>query len=134
VSSAEGTNPVGGFAEPGLSVASRGVRSGHIDEGSPGDGDQPALGIRRWVDLPRAERPDQRLLHGVLGRREVCAAADEDAQDLRNELPQPNVVDNHSVTVGGAVRNGRTSSHSWIGWPPAPGAADSWPAISVARS
>ena len=29
------------------------------------------------------------------------------------------------MTVGGALRNGRTSSHSWIGLPPAPGAADS---------
>jgi hypothetical protein len=36
--------------------------------------------------------------------------------------------------VGGAVRNGRTSSHSWIGFPPAPGAADSSPASSTARS
>lgn len=36
--------------------------------------------------------------------------------------------------VGGADRNGRTSSHSWIGVPPAPGAADSSPASSSARS
>ena len=27
----------------------------------------------------------------------------------------------HSVMVVAAVRNGRTSSHSWIGFPPAPG-------------
>ena len=30
--------------------------------------------------------------------------------------------------------NGRTSSHSWIGLPPAPGAADNSPASSIARS
>jgi hypothetical protein len=40
----------------------------------------------------------------------------------------------HSVMVGGAARDGRTSSHSWIGFPPAPGAADSPPASSSARS
>ncbi len=32
------------------------------------------------------ERPDERLLHGVLGRREVCTATDEDAQDPWDEL------------------------------------------------
>ena len=44
------------------------------------------------------------------------------------------LVHGHWVTVGGAARNGRTSSHSWIGSPPAPGAADSSPASSIARS
>ena len=80
------------------------------------------------------ERPDERLLDRVLGRREVCAATDEDAQDPWDERAQLDVVHGHSVTVGGAVRNGRTSSHSWIGSPPAPGAADSSPASSIARS
>ena len=80
------------------------------------------------------ERPDERLLHRVLGRREVGAATDEDAQHLGDELAQLDVVHGHSVTVGGAVRKGRTSSHSWIGSPPAPGAADSSPASSIARS
>ena len=80
------------------------------------------------------ERPDHRLLHGVLGRREVRTATDEDAQDLRDELAQLDVVHDHSVMVGGAARKGRTSSHSWIGSPPAPGAADSSPASSIARS
>ena len=40
----------------------------------------------------------------------------------------------HSVMVGSAARNGRTSSHSWTGLPPAPGAADNSPASSSARS
>ena len=80
------------------------------------------------------ERPDERLLHGVLGRREVGAATDEDAQDPRDELAQLDVVHGHWVKVGGAARKGRTSSHSWIGSPPAPGAADSSPASSIARS
>ena len=80
------------------------------------------------------ERPDERLLHGVLGRREVRSATDEDAQDPWDELAQLDVVHGHWVTVGGAARKGRTSSHSWIGSPPAPGAADSSPASSIARS
>ena len=92
------------------------------------------LGSDGRLVLPRRERPDERLLHRVLGRREVGTATDEDAQDLRDELAQLDVVHGHSVTVGGAVRKGRTSSHSWIGSPPAPGAADSSPASSIARS
>ena len=36
----------------------------------------------------RRERPDERLLDGVLGRREVRTATDEDTQDLRDELAQ----------------------------------------------
>ena len=84
--------------------------------------------------LPRGERSDERLLHRVLGRREVRTATDEDAQDPGDELAQLDLVHGHSVTVGGAVRKGRTSSHSWIGLPPAPGAADSSPASSIARS
>ena len=71
---------------------------------------------------------------GVLGRREVGSATDEDAQDLRDELAELDIVHSHSVKVGGGARNGRTSSHSWIGAPPAPGAADSSPASSIARS
>ena len=81
-----------------------------------------------------SQRPDERLLHRVLGRREVGTATDEDAQDLRDELTQLDVVHGHSVTVGGAVRKGRTSSHSWIASPRAPGAAESSPASSIARS
>ena len=80
------------------------------------------------------QRPDEGLLHGVLGRREVGTATDEDAQHPGDELPQLDLVHGQWVTVGGAVRKGRTSSHSWIGWPLLPGAADSSPASSIARS
>ena len=72
----------------------------------------------------------------VLVRREVGSAADEDAEHARREASQQGLVHRgrQSVMVGGAVRNGRSSSHSWIGLPPAPGAADSSPASSTARS
>ena len=40
----------------------------------------------------------RRLLHGVLGRREVGSATDEDTGDRGNQLPQQGFV--HSATVG----------------------------------
>ena len=83
-----------------------------------------------------ADRLDQGVLHGVLGRREIGSAADEDSEHARREAPEQGLIHRggHSVMVGDAARNGRTSSHSWIGFPPAPGAADSSPASSMARS
>src|SRR5205085_6371551 len=117
-----------------LWVAARRVRPRHVEEGSPRDRDEPPRGIGGQLVPPRGERPDERLLYGVLGRREVRTATDEDAQDPWDELAQLDVIHRHSVTVDGWVRKGRTSSHSWIGSPPAPGAADSSPAISIARS
>jgi hypothetical protein len=98
--------------ESDLSVATRRVRPCHVEQGSPGDRDQPALGIGRHLVVPGAMRSDERLLHGVLGRREVCTATEKDAQDRWDELAQLDVVHGHSVTVGGAVMKGRTSSHS----------------------
>jgi hypothetical protein len=50
------------------------------------------------------------VLHGVLGRREVRSAPNEDTDHRGDQLPQQGLF--HSVIVGGAVRNGRTSSHS----------------------
>ncbi len=70
----------------------------------------------------------------VLGGHEVGAATDEGCERSGDECAPLQVVHGHSVTLGGAARNGRSSSHSWIGSPPAPGAADSSPASSIARS
>src|SRR5207302_9597413 len=120
--------------EPDLSVAASGLRPRHVDEDSPSDRDEPPRGVGGQRALPGGERPDERLLYGVLGRREVRTATDEDAQDPWDELAQLDVVHAQWVKVGGAARKGRTSSHSWIGSPPAPGAADSSPASSIARS
>ena len=72
---------------------------------------------------------------GILVRRGADFAAAEDPDHGGGEGPQQGLVHlRHSVMVGGAARNGRTSSHSWIGFPPAPGAADSSPASSMARA
>ena len=126
------------------------VGSGEVDEAPPRRGDQPALGVVGEFDGPRPpvfEGPDQRLLDGVFGGREVGPAVDEGRQDAGDQLPElglrhpaprvrgvNRVVAHYSVTVVGALMNGRTSSHSWIGLPPAPGAADNSPASSTARS
>src|SRR5204862_5518615 len=106
----------------------------HVEEGAPGDRDEAPRGVRGQRAPPRGERADERLVHGVLGRREVGTAADKAAQDPWDELAQLDVIHDHWVTVGGAARKGRTSSHSWIGLPPAPGAAETSPASSTARS
>ena len=54
--------------------------------------------VGRWVVGPHPEGDDQCLLHGVLGRREVHSTPDEDADDRRDELLDPEVV--HSVMAG----------------------------------
>ena len=68
------------------------------------------------------------LENNVEPRLALAIAYVEDAQRPRGELAQRDLVHRrpiagvHSVTVGAAVRKGRTSSHSWIGSPPAPSA------------
>src|SRR5207248_6848700 len=87
----------------------------------------------RRVIRPHPHGLDQGVLHGILGRREVGSAAAEDPDHRGGEGPQQDLIHlRYSVMVGGAAMNGRTSSHSWIGFPPAPGAADSSPASSSA--
>ena len=96
------------------------------------------LGSSGGWSRPRLDGSDQRLLDGVLRGREVRPAVDENRQHLGDQLPQLRLVHrtggHYSVTVVGEPMNGRTSSHSWIGLPPAPGAADNSPASSTARS
>ncbi|CRK51467.1 hypothetical protein RHCRD62_30131 [Rhodococcus sp. RD6.2] len=90
------------------------VRASGVQKSTPGHTDQPALRVARRVRGPHADRIDQRILHGILGRREVCSTSDEDPENLWREIPKQDLVHRkrHSVTVGGAVRKGRTSSHS----------------------
>ena len=72
--------------ESDLSVVAGDVRPRHVEEGSPSHRDEPTRGVVRQLVSPRRERPDQRLLHGVLGGREIRTATDEDAQDTWDEL------------------------------------------------
>ena len=78
--------------ESDLSVVTCRVRPRQVDECSPGDRDQPALGIGGRLLFPCRDGPDECLLDRVLGRREVGTATDEDAQDLGDELAEPDIV------------------------------------------
>ena len=120
--------------EADLSIAARGVRPRHVEESSPRDSDEPALEVGGLLVVPTRRapgrappaprpRPSRNLHRDGRGRSGPW-----------HELAQLDVVHGHSVKVGGAAMKGRTSSHSWIGLPPAPGAADSSPASSTARS
>jgi hypothetical protein len=75
-----------------LTPATGAVRPRLVEELAPGDGDQPALRVPRRVGRPDADCLDQRVLYGVLGRREVCSAADEDPEHARREAPQQCLV------------------------------------------
>jgi hypothetical protein len=75
-----------------LTPASGGVRPRRIEEPVPGHGDQPALRVSRRVGLPDADRLDERVLHGVLGRRKIGSATDEDSEHARCEAPEQGLV------------------------------------------
>ncbi len=51
------------------------------------------LGSRGGSFAPGRERLDDRVLDGVLGRREISAATDEDVQDLGCQRPQQRRID-----------------------------------------
>jgi hypothetical protein len=70
-----------------LAVPSGGIGAGGVKELTPGHGDQPALGVPRRVVRPHAHGLDQGVLHGILGRREVGSATDEDANHGGGEGP-----------------------------------------------
>ena len=67
---------------------------------------------------------DERLLHRVLGVRELAVPAGDRAQGLRGELAQQALDVGRGHTSGsGAPSTWRTSICCWIGTPPGPGAA-----------
>jgi hypothetical protein len=82
-----------------LPTSPSGVGADQIQELPPRHGDEPTLGVRRRIGVPAADCDHQRLLHGVLGRREVGSATDEDPKHCGDQLPQ---LVAHSVTVGAA--------------------------------
>jgi hypothetical protein len=84
--------------DPGFARLPGGLCPGRVQELAPGDGDQPALRVRRCVSGPRRQRPEQRLLHGVLGRREVCSATDEDTGVIKT-LAEHDLVDEYRLVV-----------------------------------
>ena len=82
------------------------VGAGGVEELPPGHGDQPGLRVPRRVVRPRRTASTQRLLHGVLGRREVGSAADEDRDHARDEARS-----RASSTGIGSLRDGRRLGH-----------------------
>ena len=93
MSSAASPGPgVGSASTRILAVPSRGVGAGGVEELAPGHGDQPALGVPRRVVRPHAQGLDQGVLHGILGRREIGSATDEDANDGGGEGPQQGLI------------------------------------------
>jgi hypothetical protein len=78
--------------EAKLTVATRAVRPCHIEKRSPRNSDQPTRGIAGRLVGPVGNGSNERLLHGVLGRREIGSATDEDAQYPRDELTQLGIV------------------------------------------
>ena len=106
------------------------VRRG-ADFAAAEDAVQDALleALRVWPDDP--PRDPKGWLVTVAWRKFLDANRADTSRRRREELVH---LSGHSVMVGGAARNGRSSSHSWIGSPPGPGAAESSPASSRARS
>src|SRR5688572_4004304 len=98
---------------------------------------QPAAGIRRRAALrPLHERGEQRLLHRVLGRREVAEAPHQGAEHPRRGFAQQvlgSVVRLAAHTSGGPLITGRSSMGTLMRAPPIPGAAEASAAISIAR-
>lgn len=80
------------FVELLLALRAGSIRSGRVEESPPGHRDQPALRIPRRVVRPDPDCLEQRILHGILGRREICSAADEDCEHARSEVPEQDVV------------------------------------------
>lgn len=75
-----------------LAIPPRHLGAVHVEELSPGHRDQPPLRIHRWTIRPGPGRLDERLLHGVLGCREVDSAMHEDADHCGSQLPQQQFV------------------------------------------
>jgi hypothetical protein len=91
----------GFVVDPFLPAASGRLGALRVDQLAAGDAQEPRLRVVGRVVRPVPDRLDERLLHGVLGRREVCSATDEDAQDLWRQRPDLLV---HVVLVHEAAR------------------------------
>ena len=92
-----------------------------------------------FVDLRDAGDPvEAAIAYDAAGADELCfldiTASHENRATIFDVVARTAEHCFMPVTVGGGVRKGRTSSHSLIGCPLEPGAADSSPASSIARS
>ena len=110
-----------------LAAAAGGLGADDVDRPALCHRDQPASRVLGHLRVPGAVRLEQRLLHGVLSRREVGAATDEDADHLRHERPQQGLVHDSAEPSSMTLR---TWSHSWMGLPSLPGAEETQAATS----
>src|SRR5262249_54109690 len=93
------------------------------------DVDQPAAWILgHALGRPLCRRREEGFLHRVLRRREVAVAPHHHAQNIGRQLAEEDR--DHSSRSGGTVITCRTSIGMLRGFPPEPGAADAWAAIS----
>ena len=131
------------FVDAFLTPPSGSLGALRVDQLAAGDPQQPRLRVVGRAAGPVPHGLDQGLLDGVLGASEVRSATDENAKDLRRQRPHQLVhlvlvhlvlvhaaVPTYSAVACSSAKNGRTSSHSWIGRPPWPGAAESSAAAS----
>ena len=119
-----------------LAPAPRDLAAQLVGHPARGDLDQPRARIVWHAFVgPLHRSREQRLLHRVLGRREVAVAADDGAEHLRRELAQQVLVRDF---VGCAVKRRRTALLHHLAHfdrhvqrlPAGPGAADARAASS----
>ncbi len=122
-----------------------------VDQPPFGALQQPAArALRDALPRPVLRGREERLLNRVLGGVEVGVPANERAEDLRRRLAQqvldtdgrvqaspPTCSRNASISAtsdGASVIICRTWIGCWVAIPSGPGTAESFPAISIARS
>ena len=93
-----------------LAPAPRRLGSPRVDQLAARDGEQPALRVIGPPVTPDPVRLQKRVLHRVLGGREVVPATDEDGEHLRRQDADDLLV--HSTAAGASPITGRTSIHS----------------------
>ena len=118
-----------------LACPARRLTAPCVDESPHGHGAQPGGRVTRRVLGPDPQRLDDRLLHGILGSRELLPAAQQAGEHVRCERPDE-LVEPVRSPLGAPSQDitSRTSIHSYSGSPPGPGSDDTNAANSSARS
>ena len=152
VSSRSETSGAGGSCDATLSrLLPRLLAPPLVDQPALGGLQQPAAwALGNPVPRPVLSGSEERLLNGVLGGVEVAVPANERPEDLRRRLAQqvldtdgrvqlspPTCSRNASISAasdGASVIIWRRWIGCWVAIPSGPGTAESFPAISIARS
>ncbi len=119
-----------------LPAAAGGLTAVGVDQTALGDAHQPAQRVVGGAFVgPLHRRRHQGLLHRVLGLAEPVAPGDH-AEGLRRQRAQQDLGRGRlgHTSGSGALMISCTSMRWRMGAPPGPGAAETWAAISMARS